>query len=257
MIDKFENKIFNLNAFYLLKKIPDKSIDMIFSDPPYCEKTHYGARRNKTVNGLNGKKETTIEFEHFTNKDLFSYYRECERICKGWIINFHADIHANRLKNWLNTKKVIKGLDYIRTGIWDKCNTECPQLTGDRPAQGWEAITMIHPAGKKKWGQKKRKNSVYHYHTVTDSIGSHPTPKPTNLCAEIIMNFSNEGDIVLDAFSGTGNICLAAMRTNRRFIGNDINSEFVENIASLFEKEVNGNMFYQDNILNNLIISNI
>lgn len=54
----------------------------------------------------------------------------------------------------------------------------------------------------------------------------HPTIKPCNIIENFILNSSNEGDVVLDTFSGSGTTCVCAKKLNRQFIGFEINEEF-------------------------------
>ena len=71
-------------------------------------------------------------------------------------------------------------------------------------------------------------NGLYQYPICHDKGRFHPTQKPLELIKELIIKHSNEGDIVLDCFSGSGTTGVAAIQTNRQFIGCEINPEYYE-----------------------------
>ena len=58
--------------------------------------------------------------------------------------------------------------------------------------------------------------------------GYHPTPKPIQLIRKMILNASNEGDLVLDCFMGSGTTAVASQQTNRKFIGSELSEEYVK-----------------------------
>ena len=58
--------------------------------------------------------------------------------------------------------------------------------------------------------------------------GFHPTPKPKELIKSYVKNGSDEGDVVLDAFMGSGTTAVACKETNRRFIGFELNPEYIK-----------------------------
>jgi hypothetical protein len=110
-----------------------------------------------------------------------------------------------------------KGLDYVRTCIWDKVDG-APQFTGDRPAAGAEAIVAAHRAGKKRWNGGGKRN-VYR-HAVNGDRGAkpHPSTKPEALMCELIADFTDASDLILDPYAGSGTTGVAAKRLGRRAI---------------------------------------
>ena len=71
--------------------------------------------------------------------------------------------------------------------------------------------------------------------------GKHPTQKPTELLNRLIMAASNEGDIVLDAFNGSGTTGVACIETNRNYIGIELDKEYISLSKKRFkskEKEI-------------------
>jgi DNA modification methylase len=94
-----------------------------------------------------------------------------------------------------------------------------PQFTGDRPAQGCDAIAIMHPKGKKRWnGGGRRAVWTYGVEKRAKSIG-HPTPKPVDLMLALVEDFTEPGDLILDPFAGSGTTGVACLRRGRRFMG--------------------------------------
>jgi site-specific DNA-methyltransferase (adenine-specific) len=116
-------------------------------------------------------------------------------------------------------------LRFIRFGIFDKPNS-MPQLTGDRPAQGWEAIAMLHRTDAKLRWNGGGKRGVYRHNI--DSSGIHPTAKPLSLYSELIQLFSDPNDVVFDPFAGSGASLRAAADLGRRAIGVELSPQYVE-----------------------------
>jgi DNA modification methylase len=119
------------------------------------------------------------------------------------------------------------GLNYIRTGAWVK-NDPMPQMSGDRPAVGFEPFTLAHPKGRKRWNAGG-KAAVYVYNTAKGfARPDHPCPKPEPLLLEIITDFTDAGELILDPFMGSGTTLLAAKRLGRRAIGIEREEKYCE-----------------------------
>jgi site-specific DNA-methyltransferase (adenine-specific) len=83
-----------------------------------------------------------------------------------------------------------------------------------------------YPSTFNLWDGRKYKSNILKYQRDTDRF--HPTQKPVLLLEDLIKTFSNEGDTVLDLTCGSGSTCVAAINTNRQFIGIERESEYVE-----------------------------
>lgn len=99
-----------------------------------------------------------------------------------------------------------------------------PQFSGDRPAQGHEAIEIAHPRGRKRWNAGG-KHAVWTHSIVVNRGGKHrrdvddTTPKPVSLMLELVDDFTERGDLVIDPFAGMGATGIACLRRGRRFMG--------------------------------------
>jgi site-specific DNA-methyltransferase (adenine-specific) len=130
----------------------------------------------------------------------------------------------------------------VRGGIWRKPDG-APQFTGDRPGQGFECLAIAHPPGRKRWNGGG-KHAVW-THCLEHGHGSglrneHPTQKPIGLMLDLVADFTDRGDVVLDPFAGSGTTGVACLRLGRRFVGIERDPTFFALACERLRAEVNG-----------------
>jgi len=211
--------LYHGDAREVLAGLPDASVKAVLTDPPYTERTHAKARKN-TADGI-GHGITT--FGSITDADLESILAECGRVSQGWVVATLDYRHAVKFDS-----EPPRGLKCQRVGVWVKTNPT-PQITGDRPAQGWEAIAYLHrDKGRSKWnGGGKHGNYV----TPIAAPEGHPTAKPLSILRDWVTLFSDPGDTILDPFAGSGTTLRAAADNGRKAIGVELNEAYCELIA--------------------------
>ena len=153
---------------------------------------------------------------------------------RRWCLSFLDWHHALPLED-----KPPRGLEFIRLGAWVKLNP-MPQLTGDRPATGWEAIAIFHPPGKKTWNGGGGPATWMHGTSRYGNFGPsfHPTEKPVGLLAKLLRQFSDIGETVLDPFMGSGSTLRAAKDLERKAMGIEIEERYCEIAATRLAQEV-------------------
>lgn len=190
----FENELITLykgNAFEVMETIPDDSIDCVITDPPFTDRTHKGARKN-TSKGV----QDLITFDSFTEEQLYLAFEKLGKLTKGWIVSSLDYHHAFQFE-----ENPPDNLRQMRIGVWVKKNAT-PQISGDRPAQGWEAISYLHRLDRKAvWN-----GGGHHGNYVTNipKPTGHPTPKSMTMLSSLVERFSNQGDLIFDPFAGGG-----------------------------------------------------
>ena len=213
--------------------LPDKCVDHVITDPPYSayvhSKSRAGARKTPLHDG-NGRvspctlsREVEFGFEPITTDDMEAVGDMADRLVRRWTMAF-CDVESTHLWTGALTSA---GLDYCRTMAWIKIGAT-PQFTGDRPGVGFETIVLAHSEGRKRWNGGG-KAGVYSALTVIERGGvpgkhannrrEHPTQKPDDLMCDLIRDFTDPDDIILDPFCGSGTTGVAAIRLGRRFIG--------------------------------------
>lgn len=91
---------------------------------------------------------------------------------------------------------------------------------------------------KTKTAEKSQHGNIFEYVLAEDKIGKHPAPFPSKLARDHILSWSNEGDIVLDPFSGSGTTAKMAKHNGRRYVGIEINPEYCEIAEKRLEQNV-------------------
>jgi len=127
-------------------------------------------------------------------------------------------------------------LRYVRTGAWVKPNA-MPQMSGDRPAVGFEPCTIAHAHGPMRWnGGGKQAIWTHNIASGAARPKAHPCPKPLPLIRDIVMDFTDQGDVIFDPFAGSATTMRAAKLTGRRAIGVELNEEYAEEAAEWLER---------------------
>jgi len=133
-----------------------------------------------------------------------------------------------------------------------------PQLTGDRPGTGWEAVCILHRTGKKKWNGGGSPAVWNHGTTRYGYFGpsNHPTEKPVQLIRQMVEQFSDPGDTVFDPFMGSGTTGVACVQTGRNFIGCEIDPKYfaiakrrideAQGVGTLFDPAKNPSLFSEE-----------
>lgn len=211
----------------------EHATDIVVTDPPYDEKTHKGRRtgdvfsanltvREKARNASSGGITDYAPICHDKAKAAM------QRFGARWVVATCADSHAYR---WAQEDPGA-GYQFVRVGIWVK-DKYTPQLSGDRPAMGYETIAIWAKSGKKTWNGGGR-SAVWHTPTLTKA--RYQGEKPLPLVESFIRDFSI-GGIVTDPFMGSGTTLVAASRLGLRSVGYDISERACELAARRLEEE--------------------
>lgn len=198
-------------ALYLgdcLEILPTLIADHVISDPPYDAKTHKGARY--------GFRATSSEIS-FDPIDPANIVPPMLNASRGWVLAFCA------LEMYGDYKRAA-GERWVRAGFWRRING-VPQFSGDRPGQPGEGIAIMHAGGKKQWNGNGRHGF---WATPIVSGGEHPTTKPVSLMSDLVSDFTNYGQSVLDPFMGSGSTGVACVGMGRGFIGIEINEQYFD-----------------------------
>ena len=255
---KFEdmvNKIIKGNCYELIKNIPDKSIDLIVTDPPYeyttggCGKNQTGEykalfdRKNKNRADLkkfndkglnieqagvwNRKEESRNEIKKISSGFNYELLEELDRIMKKINIYIWCSKHQVEplLKHYLDKDCNIEILTWHKTNPLPTMNNTYANDT--------EYCIFAREKGVNLYGdyETKRKYYVTSINKEDKELYNHPTIKPLNIIKNLIINSSLENEIVLDCFCGSGTTCVAAKELNRKYIGFEIDEEYYK-IAS-------------------------
>ena len=203
----------------LMKDIPDKSIDLVVTDPPYLIETTGGGMYNRE----NGNVSKYIK-ELDAIKDGFSeqVLDELCRIMKK--INIYIFCSQKQLIPLLNYFVKKKGCNWNLL-TWHKSNPV--PACGNKYLSDTEYILFFREKGVRIHGEFKTK---FTYYVTTKNVKDknkygHPTIKPLEILQNLIVNSSEEGEIVFDPFMGSGSTCVASVNTNRHYIGFELDKK--------------------------------
>ena len=264
--EQLKDKILNGNCIKEIKKIPDKSFDLIFADPPYNLQIGGKLKRpdDSKVNGVDDKWDQFKNFEQYDNfcKEWLS---ECKRVLKDngsiWVIGsyhniFRVGYHVQNLGYWI-----------LNDVIWKK-NNPMPNFRGTRFTNAHE--TLI-------WASKN-KNSKYTFNyqslkclnddlqmrsdwTLAICNGSerikkggkkvHSTQKPESLLHRVLLASTNKDDLILDPFLGTGTTAVVAKKIGRNYFGIEKEKKYFNVAKQRLKKTIKIEDHYLDTIKNN------
>jgi len=194
-------------------------VDLVLTDPPYSQDAHSGARTTGTMryDGDFSSVRQSVDFASVTVDDIRGVLSRATP--HRWCLTFGAFEHIAALP-----ASPPSGLEFVRFGIWVKTRYT-PQFTGDRPAQGFESIGIFHTKGKKRWNGGGT-SAVWSHNN--DHSGHHPTGKPYQLLADLVVLFSDAGETILDPFMGSGTTLVAAKQLGRKAIGIELEEKYCE-----------------------------
>jgi len=222
--------------------LADLLVDVVIIDLLYSRRVHERQRRGLMSRERKGTEKAArsrnrdLGFSHLEAELREGVARELARLTWRWILMF-SDLESTHL--W-ERDLVAHGLEHIQVGIWHKLGAT-PQFRGDRPAAGAEAIEIAHPPGRKRWNGIKRKedekpkkggHAFWEHAIVLDRAGKgrrhHTTPKPFALMEELVLAFSEPGELVLDPFCGSGTTGIACRKHGRRFLGWEVDRRYAK-----------------------------
>lgn len=192
-----ENEIYLGDCLDLMKELPDKSIDCVITDPPY------GIARFGNRVELSNRTDSTAHINKWDIKPTQECFNEIFRISKTAII-------------WGMNNFTLPQTEYFI--VWDKMQTV------DNFASAELAWTNI------KQPAKVYRYSIHQEMKNRQAMGGklHPTQKPISLMKWILQNYTNENDLILDPFLGSGTTAIACADLKRRYIGIEKEPKYYE-----------------------------
>ena len=218
-------KLINGNCLDTLKNIPNESIDLIVTDPPYPTTSrgnagNSGGMLQKDIN----KKGKVFTYNNINCKE---YAPEFYRLLKDGSHCYVMTNHIN-LIDMLNTFTDV-GFHFIKSLIWNKGN----KIMGQYYMSQYEYILFCRNGKGKKINNCGTSDILSIPNKKTkdkDGKNIHDTEKPIELMEVLVNNSSQENELVLDPFMGVGSTGLACIKNNRNFIGIEIDENYF-NIA--------------------------
>lgn len=236
-----------------LEEVEENSVDMIFADPPYHLSnggfTVHAGKRVSVNKGIWDKSKGVKE-DYIFHRD---WIKACRRVLKPtgtiWISGTYHSIYACGLALQIEGYKILNDI------AWYKPNAS-PNLSGRYFTASHETLIWAIKDPKAKhyfnynlmrkgeWPGDSLKKSGKQMRSVwaigppkgwEKKFGKHPTQKPMALLERVILASSKEGDLVLDPFTGSSTTGLVSYLLNRRFMGIDIEKQYLDLSIKRFE----------------------
>jgi len=207
MLEKYINKVTCGDCLSVMKKLPDKCVDLILTDPPYI----LDDSKPGSCGVMNLNKFTRDDYSSLTNGfDVPNLFWEFHRVLKKFnLFCFCSNKQISRIMQW------GENLGYFTTLlVWHKYNS-APFANGVW-RQDLEFCVHIREKGAYFEGNAREKQKLWRGASVSNQI--HPTQKPLELIGKYIKIGSNKGDLVLDCFGGSGTTARACKDLGRDFI---------------------------------------
>ena len=216
------NTLVNMDCMLYMKQMRDNSVDFTLTDIPYCAV-------NRKDNGLRSLDKGKADDKTF---DLIPFLESVYRVTKGSICVFCGKEQFSVIFNWFNKEHGKEGT--VRQLIWAKSNPS--PMNGD--------YIYLSATENAVWFKKKGatfnahcKKNVFNFPCGKHVI--HPTQKNLELFKDLILDNTNNGDLVFDPCSGGGTTALACKLIDRNFVGCELDKDFYEkSLAYLKECKV-------------------
>ncbi|MEK7630122.1 MAG: site-specific DNA-methyltransferase [Patescibacteria group bacterium] len=210
-LEEMTNKVHCADCLEFMKQIPDKSIDLALTDPPFGIGFMYEEKE---------KTNTAKEYGKF----IKPYFEEMKRISKKYVAMAQATKYMQYFWDWYG--------EDIRIYIGCKNFVSLRKTFMNYAYDPW--VFYFHDNIELRTKKKPHRNLDW---VKCDTAGlrntynlerKHPTPKPVSMLAEMIENFTNPNDLILDPFLGSGTTAVAAQKLGRRWIGIEISEKYCQ-----------------------------
>src|SRR3990167_774936 len=219
-IEGITNRVVNADCLEVMKEMPDKCVDLVLTDPPYGIGFQYEERE---------KARTPEQYFEF----LVPFLEEMKRVSKKYVAVAQTTLYMKYFWNWYG--------DDIRIYIACKNFVSLRKTFMNYAYDPWVFIKIGEDIRKK---DKPKRNLDW---TISDTASlrnpknlerQHPTPKPLKMMKEIIENFTEESDTILDPFMGSGTTLVAANLLGRKAIGIEISEKYCKIARDRLRQEI-------------------
>ncbi len=242
------------NSCQILPKMQSESVDMIFADPPYFLSNDGITCQGGRMVSVNKGSWDKLSENGNGIADKHKFNRKWIKLCKKVLTPNGTIWISGTLHNIYSIGMALEqeGFKILNNITWQKTN----------PPPNLSCRCFTHSTETILWAKKNEKRSrhLFNYQKMKEmnhgkqmkdvwsgsltkpsekKEGKHPTQKPRYLLERIVLASTEEGQVILDPFCGSGTTGVEAVRLGRNFIGMDINEEYLEISRRRLEKAEN------------------
>lgn len=217
------NYIDNIDCLEGIKDIPDGSVDLVLTDPPYFLSMGHAGSKDTAFNGNSNMINSNRAFGDLAIAKPFyrQLFQEFRRVLKpDGAFYFFTDwrgyaFYFPIMADVLPVRNLI---------VWDKLSGPGSYYTfaHELIIFGTSAAKLLHKGGTNVWRMKAFSSGA----AATDGKKVHPTQKPVELLTKCIEDSTEPGAVVLDTFMGSGSKGVACLKTGRNYIGFELNERY-------------------------------
>lgn len=217
------NYIDNIDCLEGLAKVPDNSVDLIVTDPPYfLSMGHAGSKENAFATNSDQVNSNRTFGDLAIAKPFYrQLFQEYRRVLKpGGAFYFFTDWRGYAFYfPIMNAELPVRNMI-----VWDKKSGPGSYYTfaHELIIYGTAAPRLLHKGGTNVWRMAAFSSGA----AKTDGKKRHPTQKPIEIITKMIEDSSEPGAVVLDTFMGSGTTAVACLRTGRNFIGFELDEKY-------------------------------
>jgi site-specific DNA-methyltransferase (adenine-specific) len=219
------NKIHNIDVLKGLSMLEDNSIDTIITSPPYNKYglSKFGHRKiDYDVYSDDMKEEDYQQWQ-------INIMNECHRVLKpgGSMFYNHKNRRVNCKEHTPHDWITKSNLNLYQTIIWNR--NQSPSIFNTFLLPTYEYIFWFTKERKSPRVYRNRLDSIKDIWNITPSRSKiHPATFPEKLVENCVLLTTDEGDVVLDIFSGVGTTCNVSKRLGRDYIGFEISEKYIQ-----------------------------
>lgn len=230
------NKIYNADCLEFIDKyIDDESLDAVITDPPYGDNEGYG-RNNKTI--LNN------ESEEINYKVIPLLYKKLKNDTSCYLFTNWKFEH--KLRNFIENETDFN----IRMLICIVKNN----IGMGYGFRNQHEFCIVIEKGNPKYNSNDFSNVMKMQH-INHNEDTHPHEKGIKLFTDIIKHSTKKNDLILDCFSGSGTLAIAAHSTNRNFICIELDENYYQKSVTRYNKAIGGSFKLDTNIIQNSLFT--
>lgn len=217
------NYIDNVDCLEGLAAVPDNSVDLIVTDPPYfLSMGHAGSKENAFATNSDQVNSNRTFGDLAIAKPFYrQLFQEYRRVLKpGGAFYFFTDWRGYAFYfPIMNAELPVRNMI-----VWDKKSGPGSYYTfaHELIIYGTAASRLLHKGGTNVWRLPAFSSGA----AKTDGKKVHPTQKPVEIIQKMIEDSSEPGGVVLDTFMGSGTTAVACLRTGRNFIGFELDEKY-------------------------------
>src|SRR6266446_1157271 len=243
---KHHLRIYQADCLDLLPQIPENSVDLVFADPPYflsnggitchagkmvsVNKGEWDKLPGPDVGPVRARFDKVHEFNT-------AWLAACQRVLKPngsiWVSGTSHVIHSVGFAMQQLGFKLLNDISWVKSN--PPPNLSCRYFTHATETIIWAAKNSksrhtFNYKLMKETNRGKQMKSVWEIRPPESwekKFGKHPTQKPVALLERILLASTNEGDLVLDPFAGSGTTLLTAFRLRRKAVGCELSLDYV------------------------------